>query len=80
MTLREATPLSTTLAEPMLAEGCRELLGRDQEVKDVLEGFDPKRKYKLSKSGYSLRRILGFLSILSKNISRLKEGALSRAV
>jgi hypothetical protein len=36
MTLREATPLSTTLAEPMLAE----LLGRDQEVKDVLEGFD----------------------------------------
>jgi hypothetical protein len=40
MTLREATPLSTTLAKPMLAEGCRELLGRDQEVKDVLEGFD----------------------------------------
>jgi hypothetical protein len=24
----------------MLAEGCRELLGRDQDVKDVLEGFD----------------------------------------
>jgi hypothetical protein len=40
MTLRQATPLSTTLAEPMLAEGCRELLGRDQQVKDALEGFD----------------------------------------
>ena len=40
MTLGKAAPLLSTLAEPMLAEGRRQLVTRDEEVKHVLEGFD----------------------------------------
>ena len=40
MALREATPLLSRLAEPVLAEGRREPLSGNQEVKHVLEGFD----------------------------------------